>query len=83
MYDEDQFFSWIEKIPSIVKFNGKGDELYLYMKSKIPDNDLRELIGLFYRYKINMQQLSVFLNEDNKAWFFDSPKGYWFKKVFG
>ena len=82
--DEDAFFEWIKKIPSIVKFDGVHDELYLYIKSKkIPDNDLRDLLALFYRYKIDMKQLAMFLNEHNKDWFYGRPKGYWFNKVFG
>ena len=82
--DEDMFFEWIQKIPSIIKYDGLQDELYLYIKSKrINCNDLRELIALFYRYKIDMKQLSIFLNNANKGWFFDGKKAYWHKKVFG
>ena len=82
--DEDMFFTWIQKIPSIVKFDGWRNELYLHMKSKrISNRDLRELLALFHRYKINMKQLAIFLNSKNKQWFFDNPKGYWHKKVFG
>lgn len=50
---------------------------------KIVDNDLRELLALFYRYKIDMKQLRVFLNEQNKEWFYGRPKGYWHYRVFG
>src|SRR5579872_4746880 len=54
LIDEDMFFTWIEKIPAIVKYDGKLDELYLYVKSKkIKNIDLIELIGLFYRYKLD------------------------------
>jgi len=82
--DETSFFEWIKRIPSVVKFDGVHDELYLYIKSIIiPDDDLRELIGLFDRYKINMKQLALFLNENNNEWFYGRPKGYWHKKVFG
>lgn len=81
--DEDMFFEWIQKIPSIIKHDGLRDELYLYIKSKkISNDDLIELISLFYRYKINMKQLSVFLNKTNKKWFFDNKQAYWHKKVF-
>ena len=81
--DEDLFFEWIKRIPSIVKYDGKGDELYLYFTSNtINDDDLRELLALFYRYKIDMKQLSVFLNEENKEWFFERSQSYWHKKVF-
>jgi hypothetical protein len=83
--DEAAFFEWIHKIKSITKYNGLRDELYLYMKSNhVPDADLREIIGLFYRYKIDMKQLKLFLNEANEAWFYlGKYKAYWHKKIFG
>lgn len=82
--DEQYFFAWLQNITSIIKIDGAQDELYLYCKSStIPDQDLRELLALFYRYKIDMKQLTVFLNNKNKMWFFDPPKGYWHRRVFG
>jgi hypothetical protein len=81
--DEDMFFTWIKKIKCIEKFEGAGDELYLDLKSKvISDQNLRDLLALFYRYKIDMKQLKIFLNKRNEKWFYGNPKGYWHKKVF-
>lgn len=81
--DELSFFKWIESIKFIRKFEGNGNNLYLSVKSKCPsDHCLRELLALFYRYKINMSQLSLFLNDKNKHWFFDNKEAYWHKKVF-
>lgn len=82
--DEDLFFEWIKKIPSIIKYEGKHDELLIYVQSEIiSDNDLRELLALFYRYKIDMNQLTIFLNDDNKGWFFNNKKAFWHRRVFG
>lgn len=82
--DEDMFFEWITKISSVIKCDGVGDELYLYFASKkISCADLRELLALFYRYKIAMKQLQVFLNKDNKQWLQDNKKAYWYRRVFG
>jgi hypothetical protein len=83
--DEERFFEWIKKIPSIKKYDGKHDELYLHFESNnIADDDLRELLALFYRYKIkNMHQLKLFLNDHNRAWFHGNEKAFWHKKVFG
>jgi hypothetical protein len=83
--DEDQFFDWIKKIPSITHVKGIGTNLLLYFKSKrIKAQDLRELIALFRRYKIDMSELKIFLNEGNKEWFYEKSKhAYWHKKVFG
>lgn len=78
------FFTWIQNIKSIIRYDGIGDELYLYFESSvIPDQGLREIIGLFYRYKVDMKQLAVFLNKKNKTWFYDAPKGYWHRRIFG
>lgn len=82
--DEKYFFAWLQDIKTIVRLDGIGDELYLYCKSSVvSDQDLREILALFYRYKIDMKQLVVFLNNKNKKWFFEGPKGYWHRKVFG
>ena len=57
--------------------------LYLYIASgSLHDTDLRDLLGLFYRYKIDMKQLRIFLNDDNKDWFYGNKKAYWHKKIF-
>jgi hypothetical protein len=82
--DEDAFFDWIKKIDCIEKTSAAGRELYLHIcADDIHDYDLRDLIGLFYRYKIDMKQLKRFLTQDNKKWFFDNKKAFWHKKVFG
>ena len=82
--DEDAFFEWIKKIECISKTSAVGEELYLHINAdKINDLDLDDLIGLFYRYKIDMNQLARFLTDDNKEWFYDNEKAFWHKKVFG
>ena len=82
--DEDAFFEWIKKINCINKIFGVDRELYLYIGSgELPDQDLDDLIGLFYRYKIDISQLKRFLTDDNKNWFYDNKKAFWHKKVFG
>lgn len=81
---EDLFFEWIKKIPSIIDYKGIGKNLFLYFNNKkIKFLDLRELLALFYRYKINMKPLAIFLNKGNKEWFYDGKEAYWHKKVFG
>ena len=82
--DEDAFFEWIKKIPYIEFCNGRLDELYLHCKEEvIEEDDLLELLALFYRYKVDMKQLNQFLNQSNKEWFFQDKKTFWHKKVFG
>lgn len=68
--DETLFFEWIHKIKSIKQVKGIGKELHLFIVSNyIPNDDLLDLIGLFNRYKFDIKQLKVFMNEDNKEWF--------------
>ncbi len=82
--DEDAFFWWIKRIPCIKSFEGVGNKLYLdLVKRPLTDNDLRDLIGLFYRYKIDMKQLATFLTQENKEWFYGKPKGFWHRRIFG
>lgn len=82
--DEDAFFEWIQKIGCINNFSGAGRELYLHIPTTDLDNtDLKDLIGLLYRYNIDMKQLKVFVNDKNKNWFCDNKNAYWHRKVFG
>lgn len=76
--DEAIFFSWIKKIKCIEKFEGARDELYLDLVDKeLGYEDMKNLIALFYRYKIDMTQLAEFVNTDNKDAF--DP---WRRKIF-
>jgi|SRR5271170_5092231 len=82
--DEDAFFEWIKRIPCIKSFEGARDELYLDLVDRpLNDNDLDDLIGLLYRYKVDMKQLARFLTPENKSWFYDNKKAFWHKRVFG
>jgi hypothetical protein len=82
--DEDAFFEWIKKIACITHTSAAGRELYLHISAqKTSDQDLDDLIGLFYRYKVDMAQLAQFLTDDNKVWFHDNKKAFWHKRVFG
>lgn len=66
--DEDAFFEWINKIDCIAKTSATGRELYLHICADvIHDYDLRDILGLFSRYKIDMQQLARFLTNTNKS----------------
>lgn len=84
MNDEEVFFWWLEKIKCIERIDAIRYDLYLHLKKTPPtDEDLQDLIGLFYRYNVDMKQLARFLTPENKAWFYDDKKAFWHKKVFG
>jgi hypothetical protein len=81
--DELSFFNWINNIKCIKKFEGVSDTLFLHINTTKPsDICLRELIALFHRYKVDMEQLSQFLNDKNKSWFFENKRTFWHKKIF-
>ncbi|MBI2344449.1 hypothetical protein HYV10_00045 [Candidatus Dependentiae bacterium] len=81
--DEDVFFEWIEKIKCIETFSYRWKFLYLHIPSgNIDDESLKELLSLFYRYNIKMSQLAEFLTKNNKKWFYDNKKSFWYKNVF-
>ena len=79
--DEAMFFGALKKIPAVMKIEGRGPDLFLSVRSRLSDKTLRELLGLFFRYGVDMRQLAPFRTEKNHVWF-SSPDSYWFKKVF-
>ena len=80
--DEAAFFDWLNKIPCIENLDGEVDLLYIEVNIKKLDSmALREIIAIFYRYGIEMKQLSVFKNNKRWKWFVE-PNTYWFNKVF-
>lgn len=67
--DEDLFFEWISRIPVITEVKGISDEIHLHvLNESLKYEHLNEIVALFDRYKIDMQQLSVFMNDDNRHW---------------
>ena len=75
--DKDAFFEWIERIKFITRCEGERDSILLYSRSKrINNEDLRNLYGLFRRYKVDTKQLEVFVNKKNKDIFEYLKKGF-------
>ena len=79
--DEGMFFGALEKISGVKNMECRGPDLFLAVSSCLSDKALRELLGLFFRYGVDMRQLAIFLTEKNRSWF-RGPEKYWFKKVF-
>ncbi len=81
--DEASFFAWAESIPAVSSVFGRGQIIYMSVRSQsISDRSLRELIGLFQRYRISMRQLAQFRTEKNQAWFAER-EAFWFRSTFG
>ena len=81
--DEAAFFDWLQKLPCVSGFEGRGDTLYIRIaSSKVDKAALRELLALFTRYGVDMKQLAVFDKRKFSRWFRDERK-YWHTSVFG
>jgi len=77
------FFEWTRHISSITSVRKEDDTIYIeIVNTHIPDEDLRKLIALFFRYNLCVKQLAVFFNEHNRHWFYDNPKAFWHEKIF-
>ncbi len=79
--DEAVFFEWIKKIPSIQDCKGVADELHLDVQIGMSDHALRNLIALFSRYAIEMNDLKQFVTDENRQWF-QNEKAYWYSNIF-
>lgn len=77
--DEKHLFAWALEIPCVLRW--EQDTLVLRSK-RISEAALRDLLAMFDRYDIPMEQLAQFKNSRNETWF-AAPNMYWHKKVFG
>lgn len=79
--DERAFFEFAKNIKGVRRIYGVGDEIQMSVASRLSDASLRDMLGLFHRYKIEMRQLSQYLTPRNSEWFRDE-RGYWYRRVF-
>lgn len=80
--DEAAFFDWIGKVPAVEGSEGKGRTIFLTVDTdSVDDEALRELIAIFYRYGVSMEQLAV-LDERRFAHWFRDKEAYWYRAVF-
>ena len=63
------FFQFIKQIKAIKRVEGLGEDLFLHVKTPISDKALRDLIGLFKRYQIKLDELKLLKNKKNAAIF--------------
>ena len=77
--DEKHLFYWASEIPGFLRW----EQDTLVMRSRrMSEAALRDLLALFWRYQIPMQQLAQFENKRNTSWF-RAPHMYWHRRVFG
>lgn len=77
-HDKDAFFEWVNKINCVTSIEGKGDTIVINIvgKKEISDCDLQSITALFRRYKINLSQLEILLNDNNASSFRNYKYGY-------
>lgn len=77
--DEKHLFEWALEIPGVVRWE---QDTLIVRSTRLSEASLRDLLSLFHRYCIPMQQLQIFTNERNKHWY-QNKSMYWYKGVFG
>ncbi|MBJ3786494.1 hypothetical protein [Devosia sediminis] len=80
--DETAMFGWLGRITIVRDVTGEGRDLIIRLKRAPTDNQLRDLLALFFRYKMDMTPLAVLRTAKNESWFSDHDS-YWFDGVFG
>lgn len=80
--DEKMFFSWLDGLPFVRRYEGRGRALHIFVYAeKMNEEALRELIALFYRHDLNMRQLRIFDRPEFNQWF-HNKRAYWYESVF-
>jgi hypothetical protein len=81
-HDESAFFEWLDKLKCIEKYEGRGPTLCITVNvDAVDEGALRELLSLFRRYGLNMEQLIAFDRPEFVRWFRDR-RAYWYSSVF-
>lgn len=80
--DETAMFEWLGRITVVREVTGERRDLIIVLKRAPTDNQLRDLLALFSRYRMDMTPLAALRTAKNQSWFSD-PSGYWFEAVFG
>jgi hypothetical protein len=80
--DESNFFSWLADIDCIGAVYGEGRSIIAEVALHPTDEDLRNLIALFFRYRLDMSLLKMFATSENEHWF-SNEKMLWHSMVFG
>jgi hypothetical protein len=81
--DEEAFFDWLQSILCVKSVRGCLRDLHIALKKQPNKSELRELIALLYRYRIDMRPLAAFKNKRNAAWFAENRDAFWHSGVFG
>jgi hypothetical protein len=81
--DEKMQFDWLASIPCVSDVGGKSSDMHITLKRLPGEMDLRELIAIFHRYRMDMTPLATLKSSRNRKWFFENKNAYWHAEVFG
>ena len=81
--DERNFFAWLKRVRGIERVFGVGNDLNIIIHVKsLPVEDITELIAVFRRYRIKLEQLAQLRVPENSEWFDKNRKTFWYKRLF-
>ena len=81
--DEDAFFGWLSKIEAVEEFKGSGKTLFIKVNpNHIDQAAMNDLIGLFFRYGVDLAQLTPLIRPQFEEWARDTDM-YWHEAMFG
>jgi len=61
--DEAMFFKFTKQIKAIRRIEGVGEDIFLHVKTPASEKSLRDLNGLFRRYRISLTELKKLGNK--------------------
>ena len=79
--DELSFFRWIDGIKAVRRWWYETDCLCLNVTTRPSQKDLRDLLGLFQRYEMDMRLLAPLRSATSATWFIN-PKQPWHQNIF-
>ncbi len=86
--DKDGFYEWIAKIPAIARVEGCGWDLHLTVNSSIMsdalvemDRGIWDLMGLFFRYEIDMRVLAK-LDRFDASGILRDKGAFWYRRIY-
>ncbi len=81
--DEVVFFNWLNSLECVQEIKGVNTEVQIFIpEAEIQDENLRDLIAILTRYKINLKQLAQFKTDSNEYWFYLNKQAFWHNNVF-
>ena len=79
--DEYAFVDWLKSIPGYIEMKLEGQILLIEFTIPPKLESVQELVAIFYRYGIDMKQLSQLENEENSRWM-RLTGYYWVDRIF-